>query len=563
MKTDTRTLLLILMILLLKPVLGGDILKQPQKNLEKVALITDRSIYISGEQLYFYATLFEPYDSATPGQRNILDCELITPDGNKIVSEKFMINKASASGCIAIPADLISGIYYIRAYTKLMRNYGPAVYAYKQIRIINPVKNELLTRKNNQDSILVKIEQLPVVETNDKLSVSVNKTTFLARDTISLYVKAGTGFTEQVKGLCLSVVPEYSSTLSPKIVPFHNAAPQGEAYYPENRGLSLTGKLTSATSRIPVRDKKINLSIIGEGRDFMAVRTDSAGQFYFSLPDYYGTRDLFLCAEKTPSTEVKIWVDNDFCTTPLHLPFPVFSLTKAERDMVFNMAQNVQINSNFHSTVSSDSVAMKIDKIVFYDKPSHIIYLDKYIQLPTLEECFNELPGLARVRQRKEEKYFYVLGSPELNLYDPLVLVDWVAVDEPSKILALSPQNISRIEFVNELYVKGGQTYGGIISIISKKGDFAGIDLPSTGIFVNYSFLSDNQCQEMHPDNYQGSPDLSNTLLWKPGISIQNGRSEKFEFTAPDTPGKYTIVLEGITKSGEGISVTGKFEVTN
>ena len=231
--------------------------------------------------------------------------------------------------------------------------------------------------------------------------------------------------------------------------------------------------------------------------------------------------------------------------------------------MALKMALNEQINSNFQSSVLSDSLNKKSDRTVFYDKPTHIIYLDKYIQLPTLEECFNELPGLARVKQRKGEKYFYMLGSMDLTMYDPLVLVDWVAVDEPSKILAVSPQNISRIEFVNEQYVKGGQTYGGIISIISKKGDFAGIDLPSTGIFIKYNFLSENQCQEMVPVNLPGNPDARNTLLWKPGISVQNGKSEKFVFTAPDTPGKYAVVLEGVTKSGESVSVTGVFEVTN
>ena len=37
--------------------------------------------------------------------------------------------------------------------------------------------------------------------------------------------------------------------------------------------------------------------------------------------------------------------------------------------------------------------------------------LINYVQLPTLEEYFNELPTLAKVRKRQGEKYFKILGA--------------------------------------------------------------------------------------------------------------------------------------------------------
>jgi hypothetical protein len=170
-----------------------------------------------------------------------------------------------------------------------------------------------------------------------------------------------------------------------------------------------------------------------------------------------------------------------------------------------------------------------------------------------------------KVRKRKGEPYFSVQSSVTENLsfYDPLVLVDWVAIDEPSKILAVSPQNISRIEVVNEDYIKGGQTYGGIVSFISKKGDFAGIDLPSAGIFINYRFLSENQCLEISGAAAANQPDVRNTVLWKPSIKVQDKQPEKIVFTAPDTPGKYIVIVEGVTTNGELFSATKVFEVKN
>jgi hypothetical protein len=243
----------------------------------------------------------------------------------------------------------------------------------------------------------------------------------------------------------------------------------------------------------------------------------------------------------TPDTlKVKIWVDNDFCTLPVYLPSPVFSLTQPERETVRNMAVNKQINSLFYSDSIQQTKSISRDRPVFYGKPTAIIYIDQYIQLPTLEEYFNELPSEVKVRTRKGQKSFAVLGSRGVSFYDPLVMIDWVAKED---------------------YVKGGQTYGGIISIISKKGDFAGIDLPSAGIFINYQFLPEDNCTSVMVDNVAEHPDTRNTILWKPGVIIPNGKSEKFVFTSPDTPGKYNVILEGITSKGEAFTTSVPFVV--
>jgi hypothetical protein len=262
-----------------------------------------------------------------------------------------------------------------------------------------------------------------------------------------------------------------------------------------------------------------------------------------------------------PLKEVKIWVDNDFCTTAFSLPAPKFLLSVKERNAVYNMAQNVQIQSQYASNLKPEGMAGQKEEKAFYGKPTSVIYLDQYIQLPTLEDYFNELPSQVKVRKHKGEPYFNVIGSRDVSFYDPLVLIDWVAVDEPSKIMAISPLNVSRIEIVNETYIKGGQKYGGIISIISKKGDFAGIDLPSTGIFINYSFLTESHFTESNIWPKPNYPDTRNTLFWQPNVSVKEGENASFRFSAPDTPGKYEVFLEGVTIDGEIISKTFSFEV--
>ncbi len=559
MKKYNTYLFFVLTLLFLQPIFAVGQIPKTDEMAEKVSLFTDRSIYINGEQLQFFATLFEGETIDTAYYSHILYCELITPDGKKIVAGKYLLNNQSTRGCLDIPADIITGTYYLRAYTKQMRNYGPHSYAYCQVRIINPQKSEMLEgeiSENMPDLLRVKSPEVAIMLDSDKKAYSPG-------EKIRITVGAPIHPAALVKSLCLSVVPEKTEAKF-FYVDANTIQPQPEAiYYTENRGLSLTGKLTEASAGNTVKGKRVNLSIIGEGRDFMAVRSNADGRFHFALPDYYGSHDIFLSAEKTENAELKIWVDNDFCAAPISLPAPVFILTEEERQAAFKMALNMQVSSHFKPDSVPELLRVKrIDK-AFYGEPANIIYLDQYIQLPTLEEYFNELPGLVKVRKRGNDKYFKVSGPQDLSFFDPLILVDWVAVDETPKVLAIAPQNIARIEIVNKAYVKGEQTYGGIISIISKKGDFAGIDLPTTGIFVNYQFLAENTCHEMQITDSDHFPDARNTLFWQSVLNPEPGKTSEFVCTAPDVPGRYVICVQGISEKGERVAISVTIDIVN
>lgn len=160
-------------------------------------------------------------------------------------------------------------------------------------------------------------------------------------------------------------------------------------------------------------------------------------------------------------------------------------------------------------------------------------------------------PTLVKVRKKQGKKYFKVTGTqPEMSFYDPLILVDLVAVDDPAKMLTVSPRNISRIEVINEPYIKGNITYGGIVSIISRQRDFAGIDLPESGVFIHFSFLADKSKPNENIPVSQNMPDTRNTLYWKPNQVFNKEKHTRFSFSTPDTPGRYQIIILGVSRNG-------------
>jgi len=539
-------------IVLLLLLASSFIVKGQQGNaypaVEKLALFTDRDLYIAGGKVRFSAFCITN-DSLRELSR-VLYAEIVSPEGKRMAGSKFpLINKA-ANGCLNIPKDNITGTFYLRVYTKYMRNLGPASFSYVPIRIVNPFRKDVLA--GSDTTIFAKHPKADASGGSGTIVISTDKNEYHPRELVNVSIDAGSISSGEVQRLCIAVVPDLSSPENMLPLPAISPLISKLAYYPENRGLSITGKLVDSASGKVISAARVNLSIIGKGRDFMAIQTDDSGRFFFALPAYTGFRDLFLGTAHTTDSHPKILVDNDFSTLPIKLPSPVFKLTPTERALAYHMAVNERVRELFNTDSLPCTNSVAVPDRAFYGKPSDILTFDQYVQLPSLEEYLNELPSMVKVRNRKGKKYFKVLGDQaEMSIYDPLVLVDWVAVDDPEKILAASPKDIARIEVVNKPYIKGDINYGGIVSIISKEGDFAGIDLPKSGIFVNYGFLNKPCKCAIDKSISPATPDARNTLYWNPKLTLNSAKKARFSFSTPDTPGHYAIVLQGIDLNGK------------
>jgi len=517
---------------------------------EKIGIFSDRSLYIAGEKINFTALVKESEDYLPVELSRVLYCELVTPSGSKVVGGKFPVEHFKSIGCIQIPEETISGIYYLKAYTRFMRNDSPENYHYIPIKIVNPKKNEVLAEymEGDRPDSLKNRHVRPQDQAH--YSVATDKDTYFPRENVRLEIETPMGASHP-EHLCLTVVPEGSiDDLMVKYDDTMYTALNG-LYFPETRGVSLSGSVINSSNGNPIAGIKVHLSIISD-RDIMVVRTDSSGRFFFTLPDHKGNRDIFLCTEEMPGVTTTIYIDNDFCTRSLSLPAPSFSLDQEEREMAYHMAVNLELADFFPALDVGPETGPVEPAAPFYGKPTQVLVLEKYIDLPTLEDYFSELAISVKVRKSQGRKHFrFSSEQADMAIYEPLVLIDWVAVENMEKILAMDPRNIDRVELVNAPYVKGSITYGGIVSFVSKNNDFAGIDLPASGTFINYSFLE--ECQwDATPENLpENIPDTRNTVHWDPDLALDENGTATITFPAPDTPGSYTIVLKEMITGSE------------
>lgn len=518
---------------------------------ERIVLLSDRSLYITGERVHFTALVLPGNEIVTDHLSKVVYVEVITPEGRSVAKGKFPVENQASAGYLEIPAETVTGVYYLRAYTRIMRNDGPEIYSYLGIRVVNPYKNEVLHGDGTITSRTAEPDN-----NSEWLKLSPVKDSYAAGEQISIATELhSAGITPFMVNI--SVIPKRTYSRIP-IVPSKSSRNKiPSELCSETRGLSISGVLKTAENGQPVTNQRINLSVIGEGKDFMAMNSDAEGRFYFSLPALSGWRDLYLGTTGTGTQQARVFADNDFCTLPVYLPAPAFALNEEERRVVVAMAGNTRVNGAFRDSVLK---AIPLPVGPFYGTPDQVLVLSKFVELPSLEEYFNELSGLIKVRTNGGRKFFKVTGiQPEMAIYEPLVLIDHVAVDDFEELLSAPPSLIDRIEMFNQPYLKGEIIYGGIVSIISKRGDFAGIDLPVSGTFINYRFFNELEDEDFKPD--AASPDARNTVFF--GIIPQQDTDKYKPVTviAPSTSGTYEVIISIIDKDGNVTESTREFSV--
>ena len=547
--------IIFLLILILNTKLG---FVQELNNYTESAFVNiDRSIYISGESIRFASTVWSNKDLLS----KILYVELINPTGKQIVGKKYQIKDSKCSGEVLIPENLQTGNYYIRVYTKFMRNYDPYTYGYQFIKIVNPYSSDIqndFNEINKSDTV-----SLESYVTNQKgFKIQINDTVCFTRDNIN--IKVSKIFPEPIISVSFTVSPSNSVNFQ-NLISERQFIPVNK-FIAETRGITLTGLLQNKQNSEPIPGKRVNLSILENDKNtFYSVYSDTEGRFYFTLPDMIGNRDLFLSAEEIQDVTPEMLVDNDFCTDDILLPNPKFRLSSEEKDIAYSMAINCKVQDQFlknEQIARGDLGLIEIDTVPFYGKPTSIVNIDDYIAMPTLEDYFNEISFSAGIRKVNGKKQFKIFGDrPELALYDPLIMVDLVPINNIDDILKASPKDISRIEIVAAPYILGNIIYGGIMNIISRRNDIAGIKLPKTGIFLNYTFFKDEKDAKFKISDSRNIPDARNTLYWNSDLKFDNSNTANISFRTSDMKANYTIYVTGISKSGKVVSASLNFEV--
>ncbi len=544
--------------------LGFGFLLGAQVQQEGLVLLTDRGHYISGETINYRTFYMHPANSNDGAWSRVLYVELVQPNGTSLVQSKVLIDSIGASGTIHIPEGLSSGSYYLKAYTRWMRNCGPEGFVYTSIRIYDPYNEHVLPVDT------LGWEPRPL---EGMLSESGMHESDLLE---CLMTKKHFGTREEVEVDLLWRFPEVSANLSISVA---RTGLQGDQQYfrpgcpidlqdaseilPESKGLSLTGQAVSTSDRSPAPYATIYISVLGGDQDFFCNYSDSAGRFYFSFPSYEIERDLFVSTYHAEIDDLELLIDRDFSQDALRLPSYPIHLKDTLTEVLTEMSLNAQVAQQYYPSKQAILKPPAPGEHLFYGQPTSSIKFEDFINLPTLEEYFTEVVPQVAVRRSRGVRRLVLLGEhPDLAIYPPLLMIDGVAIFDVEAVLAVSPRLIERVEIVNAPYIRGNVSFGGIISLITKNNDLGYIDLPSSGLLVNYRMidlpLSDSIQTGVHDPRF---PDVRNTLYWNPELSLNPGSGQRIVFRTADLKGEYEILIRGVDSTGKYLEKRVNFRV--
>ncbi|HOW25475.1 MAG TPA: hypothetical protein PK711_07370 [Bacteroidales bacterium] len=105
---------------------------------ERIMLITDRDLYIAGENIWFSANYMSINTSDEKQVSHVLYIEVFNSVDDVIIREKYSIQHGNASGYLTIPAETATDAYILRAYTHFQRNFPAESHTMKCLTIVNP-----------------------------------------------------------------------------------------------------------------------------------------------------------------------------------------------------------------------------------------------------------------------------------------------------------------------------------------------------------------------------------------------------------------------------------------
>ncbi|MDZ7633422.1 MAG: MG2 domain-containing protein [Bacteroidales bacterium] len=274
---------------------------------EELYIVTDRDIYISGEDVFLKVYCMDRQTHKPSGLSKVAYVSLLDRTSTTVVRVKIWLDGQSGSGKFTIPDTLRTGNYIINACTHLMQNFSPEHFAARKISVINPILSIDHIEVRPQDRISADAVQKndPVrdsrYEDNETAtgmavcSVQTDKTTYQPREKVGITVSTFSNDGKPaVSDIVISVTRSFAHNGTNRGMPAGSVNTPGhgeydpdvtlienDIYLPEPEGHLVTGAVYSTVTGKPVTNEPMVLSVVGKTALCRFCKTDGKGAFYF------------------------------------------------------------------------------------------------------------------------------------------------------------------------------------------------------------------------------------------------------------------------------------------
>jgi hypothetical protein len=329
-------------------------------------------------------------------------------------------------------------------------------------------------------------------------------------------------------------------------------------FLPEYTGHIIMGKIFDSATKMPARNRGVFVASPSSRTIFNAANSDSNGMLRFDMKDFYTNGELIIKPEKSEDSILSIDVQSPFSDAFSHKPLSFFSFAQMDSVALSEYHKDILVQREYLEPQLGKFSLPAVDTLPFFGKPDVSYLLDDYVRFTTMEEVLREYVAQTNVRNKG--------GRFEVSIWDrrrgqmllesaPLVLLDGVPTDI-NKVMSYDPLKVKRLDIVTETYFYGYMSFGGILSFATYSGDLPGFDLDPHSIVMDYAGL------EAHREFYSPAyntreesdsrlPDFRRLLYWQPTIVTDKQGNNTQSFFSSDLPGKYVMVVQGISPDGK------------
>ena len=546
---------------------------------EEVVFFSDRDYYLTGESLWFKAFVFLDGKLSSDWSK-VLYVELYNDQQDVLIQNKYKTENGMINGLLSIPEDVNTGHYFLRCYTRYGLNFPVENLYTKIISIVNPKSEPSYI---DAVDLALEKEEIPV-HTGDQLkpvpvTLSLSKDQFGKRERVALKIEtdrnAYLAITVRKKGTSHSLEDlQQFSRINPWFERFAGDTdfalpigfPGGEVIpasadldmIPEMRGLTLSGKILDKTTGEPLANEYCITSVIGDQAQIHLDKTNVAGEFIFPFNDLQEEKDVFVSVRNKQNKDFEILINHDFSTSFPDLQAMPMPYDSSKHQLFKELYINKQLNEFVNTEIEQAAYTGNDPLPPYFNiaQADHVVTLQNFIKLPTVIEVFRELVPMVSLRGKIGSRRFHIFDKETLVNYDnPLVLLDFVPVSDIDNLLQIDPSQLEAIDVFYSDYLLGDHTLGGIISLRTQKGDFAGFKWTDNSVFLSYKTLQAEitfrQPVYSTPESKNNrKPDFRTLLYWNPKVQL-NGEPLSLNFYTSDQLSDYEIVVRGFTEDGK------------
>ncbi|MCH5719438.1 hypothetical protein [Niabella hibiscisoli] len=327
-------------------------------------------------------------------------------------------------------------------------------------------------------------------------------------------------------------------------------------FVPELQGHIITGKVTDKTNGSAAAGITAFISASSATTLFKTALSDVEGNIKADIKSFYGSNQLIVQSQQV--SNLSFTIDDPFskkytATVPRqflnHIKYPNTILRQHIGTQVRNIYNAEQLQQL--------ALPAFVDSSAFYRHADYNYDLEKYTRFSSMEEVMREFVSIVDVRIKNKQVNFHVINAQKKEYFPnaPLNLLDGIPVFDFTRFFELDPFKVYSLDVVARQYVLGNSVFDGVLNWKTYRPALENYDFDKSTLVLNYEALQLQR--EFYAPVYDNEkqfesrlPDFRNVLHWKPDILLQSGKPFRSSFYTSDLPGRYAVVVQGLSSAG-------------